>query len=54
MRLKLLFKLMFFLLSVLFFSVAGIMYIKLSFIDWPYLWGGILFFITSFFLKSKR
>lgn len=43
----------FFMISIFGFVVAGIMFIKLSYIDWPYLIGGILFYISGFLLQLE-
>jgi len=40
-------------LSVLCFSVAGIMYSKLNFIDTPYVIMGLVFLLPTLFLKSR-
>jgi len=36
------------------FIVAGTMFIKLSFIDWPYLIGGIFFLSLGIFVKVRN
>ena len=36
------------------FIVAGIMFTKLSFIDWPYLIGGILFLSLGIFVTVRN
>ena len=42
------------LIAILGFVVVGIMYTKLSFIDWPYLIGGILFLAFGVFVPVQR
>tara|TARA_A100000164_G_scaffold27705_1_gene21584 strand:+ start:839 stop:997 length:159 start_codon:yes stop_codon:yes gene_type:complete len=40
-------------IAILGFVVVGIMYTKLSFIDWPYLIGGILFLAFGVFFPVQ-
>ncbi len=54
MKLKLLLKVIFYIMSILSFTVVGFMYTNLSFIDWPYLWAGIFFFIIPLFLNFNK
>ncbi len=51
MKLKLVLKVIFYIMSILSFTVVGFMYTNLSFIDWPYLWAGIFFSFYNYFLK---
>jgi hypothetical protein len=44
----------FFSLSLLGFTITGIMYTKLSFIDWPYLLGGLIFLIGGLFAMHRN
>jgi len=46
-------KLISFLLAILGIVVTGIMYTKLSFIDWPYLIGGIFFLTVGIFVPVQ-
>ena len=43
-----------FLIAVICFIVVGIMYTKLSFIDWPYLIGGVFFLVTGVIVTVKK
>ena len=43
-----------FLIAILCFTVVGIMYTKLSFIDWPYLVGGVFFLVTGVIVTVKK
>ena len=43
-----------FLIAVICFIVVGIMYTKLSFIDWPYLVGGVFFLVTGVIVTVKK
>jgi len=43
-----------FLIAVICFIVVGIMYTKLSFIDWPYLVGGVFFSVTGVIVTVKK
>ena len=43
-----------FLIAILCFIVVGIMYTKLSFIDWPYLVGGVFFLVTGVIVTVKK
>ena len=43
-----------FLIAILCFTVVGIMYTKLSFIDWPYLAGGVFFLVTGVIVSVKK
>ena len=43
-----------FLIAVLCFIVVGIMYTKLSFIDWPYLTGGVFFLAIGVIVPVKK
>mgnify|MGYP001288798753 FL=1 len=43
-----------FLIAILCFTVVGIMYTKLSFIDWPYLAGGVFFLVTGIIVTVKK
>ncbi len=54
MKLKIALKVIFIIISILCFIVVVFMYSKLSFIDWPYLWAGIIFFLIPFFLNFKK
>ena len=45
---------LFFLLSILGFTVTAIMYHKLSFIDWPYLIGGLFFLGLGLFVRLRN
>ena len=54
MKLKLVLKVIFFIMSILSFTVVMFMYINLSFIDWPYVWAGIIFFIIPLFVNFKK
>ena len=54
MRLRWAFKIAFFIIAILGFIVVGIMYSKLSFIDWPYLIGGVLFLALGVFFQFKK
>ena len=54
MKLKLVLKVIFYIMSILSFTVVGFMYTNLSFIDWPYLWAGIFFFIIPLFLNFNK
>jgi len=54
MKLKLVLKIIFYIMSILSFTVVGFMYTNLSFIDWPYVWAGIFFFIIPFLLNFKK
>jgi hypothetical protein len=47
-------KLICFLLAVLGIVVTGIMYTKLSFIDWPYLIGGAFFLAVGIFVPVQK
>ena len=40
-------------LSVVCFTVAGIMYSKLNFIDTPYVVGGLLFLAPTLLIRSR-
>tara|TARA_B110000444_G_C18689428_1_gene523563 strand:+ start:498 stop:665 length:168 start_codon:yes stop_codon:yes gene_type:complete len=54
MRLRRAFKIALFIIAILGFIVVGIMYSKLSFIDWPYLIGGVLFLALGVFFQFKK
>ena len=54
MKLKLVVKVLFYIMSILSFAVVILMYANLSFIDWPYLWAGIIFFLIPLFLNFKK
>lgn len=57
MKIRKLFALVFFVLALLCFIILGLMFSKLSFIDYPYLIGGIVFSLSGYILlkrKSKR
>ena len=43
-----------FLIAIICFIVVGIMYTKLSFIDWPYLVGGVFFLVTGVIVTVKK
>ena len=47
-------KIILLLIAILGLAVVGIMYTKLSFIDWPYLIGGILFLAFGVFVPVQR
>ncbi|MDA0792821.1 MAG: hypothetical protein ACO3UL_02250 [Flavobacteriaceae bacterium] len=47
-------KALLFIVSVLCGVVAGIMFTKLSFIDWPYVLGCIIFLVTALLIPSKK
>ncbi len=53
MKYKWLLKIMLLIIAILGFVVVGIMYTKLSFIDWPYLIGGILFLAFGVFFPVQ-
>jgi len=53
MKLKLVVKVLFYIMSILSFTVVIFMYTNLSFIDWPYFWAGIIFFLIPLFLNIK-
>ena len=54
MFLKRLLPILFFLISIFGFLVTGIMFTKLSFIDWPYLIGGMFFLILGIFVSIRN
>jgi len=54
MKLKLVLKVIFYIISILSFTVVGFMYTNLSFIDWPYVWAGIFFLIIPLFLNFNK
>ena len=54
MKLRWVIKCFLFLCAILCFVVVGIMYNKLSFIDWPYVLGGFLFLIVGLIIPLKR
>ena len=54
MRLRWAFKIVLFIIAILGFIVVGIMYSKLSFIDWPYLIGGVLFLALGVFFPIQK
>ena len=54
MRLRRAFKIALFIIAILGFIVVGIMYSKLSFIDWPYLIGGVLFLALGVFFPIQK
>ncbi|OUW73376.1 MAG: hypothetical protein CBD76_03770 [Pelagibacteraceae bacterium TMED216] len=53
MKYRWLLKIMLLIIAILGFVVVGIMYTKLSFIDWPYLIGGILFLAFGVFFPVQ-
>ena len=53
MNFRIFIKLLLILLSLGCFYVVYLMYSNLSFIDTPYLYGGILFLLAGVFLPSK-
>ena len=54
MKFKVVVKVLFYIMSLLSFTVVILMYTNLSFIDWPYLWAGIIFFLIPLFLNFKK
>jgi hypothetical protein len=54
MNFKLLIKIVLVILSLGCFYVVYLMYSKLSFIDTPYLYGGILLLLTGLLLPFKK
>jgi len=54
MKFRIIIKLLLLLMSLGCFYVVYQMYSKLSFIDTPYLYGGILLLLISLFLPLKR
>ena len=53
MKYRWLLKIMLLIIAILGFVVVGIMYTKLSFIDWPYLIAGILFLAFGVFFPVQ-
>ena len=53
MKYRWLLKIMLLIIAILGFVVVGIMYTKLSFTDWPYLIGGILFLAFGVFFPVQ-
>ncbi len=49
-----LFKVILFLLAAVCFYVVFLMYSKLSFIDTPYLYGGVVLLITALLIRKKK
>jgi hypothetical protein len=43
-----------FLIAIPCYIVVGVMYNKLSFIDWPYLLGGVFFLATGVIIPVKK
>ena len=54
MKLRWVIKCFLFLCAILCCIVVGIMYNKLSFIDWPYVLGGFLFLIVGLIIPLKK
>jgi len=54
MKLRRVLKGLFLLFTILCGVVAGIMYNKLSFIDWPYIIGGFVFLILALAIPLKK
>ena len=54
MKFRWMLKSILFLIAIICFIVVGIMYTKLSFIDWPYLVGGVFFLVTGVIVTVKK
>jgi hypothetical protein len=54
MKLKWTLKIVFLICAILCSVIVGIMYTKLSFIDWPYAIVGFVFLIISFAIPVKK
>ena len=54
MKIKWGLKIIFLICAILCSIVVGIMYTKLSFIDWPYAIGGIVFLMISIAIPVKK
>ena len=54
MKFRIIIKLLLLLMSLGCFYVVYLMHSKLSFIDTPYLYGGIVLFLISLFLPFKK
>jgi len=54
MKIKWGLKIIFLVCAILCSIVVGIMYTKLSFIDWPYAIGGIVFLMISIAIPVKK
>jgi hypothetical protein len=54
MKLRWVLKIFFFSIAILCWVEVGIMLNKLSFIDWPYLIGGLLFLIVGLIVPTKK
>tara|TARA_Y100000996_G_scaffold328664_1_gene264784 strand:+ start:210 stop:395 length:186 start_codon:yes stop_codon:yes gene_type:complete len=53
MKYRWLLKIMLLIIAIFGFVVVGIMYTKLSFIDWPYLIGGVFFLAFGVFFPVQ-
>lgn len=54
MEIRWILKVLFGLVAVLCSVVVGIMYTKLSFVDWPYVIGGLILFGVAFLIPRKK
>ncbi len=54
MKFRWMLKIVLFLIAILCFIVVGIMYTKLSFIDWPYLAGGVIFLVLGVLERFQK
>ena len=54
MKLRWVIKCFFILFAILYSVVVGIMYSKLSFVDWPYALGGFIFLIIGLIIPVNK
>ena len=54
MVVRIILKIFFALVAILCFVVVGIMYTKLSFIDWPYLIGALFFLGLALVIQRRK